>query len=266
MTTSLRQRFAELHAVGTFVMPNPWDVGSARLLESLGFPALATTSAGYAASIGRRRPAAHARRAAGARRDARRRHRRAPERRRRAPVRRRARGGRRDGAADRGHGSGRVLDRGLRPRARAARSAGRGGGARRCRGRGRDGTRADPDRARGEPPVRRRRPRRHDRPPAGLPRGGRARRVRAGAGAASTTSPAWCGRPACPSTCSRCATGLPCASSRRRGVRRVSTGGALAFAAYGALVHAGQELLESGTSEYTAGTVPRELRQSAFGR
>ena len=34
-------------------MPNPWDVGSARLLESLGFPALATTSSGYAASLGR---------------------------------------------------------------------------------------------------------------------------------------------------------------------------------------------------------------------
>jgi 2-methylisocitrate lyase-like PEP mutase family enzyme len=53
VTTRLRQRFAELHAVGTFVMPNPWDVGSARLLESLGFPALATTSSGYAASLGR---------------------------------------------------------------------------------------------------------------------------------------------------------------------------------------------------------------------
>ena len=34
-------------------MPNPWDVGSARLLEALGFPALATTSAGFAWSIGR---------------------------------------------------------------------------------------------------------------------------------------------------------------------------------------------------------------------
>jgi 2-methylisocitrate lyase-like PEP mutase family enzyme len=53
MTTELRRRFAELHAVGTFLMPNPWDVGSARLLESLGFPALATTSSGFAASIGR---------------------------------------------------------------------------------------------------------------------------------------------------------------------------------------------------------------------
>jgi len=36
-----------------FAMPNPWDVGSARLLESLGFPALATTSSGFAASLGR---------------------------------------------------------------------------------------------------------------------------------------------------------------------------------------------------------------------
>ena len=53
MTSKLRQRFSELHAVGTFVMPNPWDVGSARLLEALGFPALATTSSGYAASLGR---------------------------------------------------------------------------------------------------------------------------------------------------------------------------------------------------------------------
>jgi 2-methylisocitrate lyase-like PEP mutase family enzyme len=34
-------------------MPNPWDVGSARLLESLGFPALATTSAGFAWSLGK---------------------------------------------------------------------------------------------------------------------------------------------------------------------------------------------------------------------
>jgi 2-methylisocitrate lyase-like PEP mutase family enzyme len=49
----LRRRFAELHAVGTFVLPNPWDVGSARLLESLGFPALATTSSGFAATLGK---------------------------------------------------------------------------------------------------------------------------------------------------------------------------------------------------------------------
>jgi len=37
-----------------FIIPNPWDVGSARLLAHLGFQALATTSMGYAFSIGRR--------------------------------------------------------------------------------------------------------------------------------------------------------------------------------------------------------------------
>ena len=46
-------RFAALHAApGCFVIPNPWDPGSARILENLGFKALATTSAGYAFSIG----------------------------------------------------------------------------------------------------------------------------------------------------------------------------------------------------------------------
>ena len=45
-------RFRELHSAGCFVMPNPWDAGSARLLEGLGFPALATTSAGCAWSRG----------------------------------------------------------------------------------------------------------------------------------------------------------------------------------------------------------------------
>lgn len=49
-----RARFHELHArEGIFVMPNPWDVGSARLLASCGFEALATTSAGYAWLLGK---------------------------------------------------------------------------------------------------------------------------------------------------------------------------------------------------------------------
>ena len=47
------RRFHELHRAGCFVMPNPWDVGSARLLAQLGFPALATTSSGFAWSLGR---------------------------------------------------------------------------------------------------------------------------------------------------------------------------------------------------------------------
>lgn len=45
--------FAALHtAPGTFVLPNPWDVGSARMLANLGYKALATTSAGMAWSMG----------------------------------------------------------------------------------------------------------------------------------------------------------------------------------------------------------------------
>jgi 2-methylisocitrate lyase-like PEP mutase family enzyme len=45
--------FRSLHGGGCFVMPNPWDVGTAVALEQLGFEALATTSAGYAWSLGR---------------------------------------------------------------------------------------------------------------------------------------------------------------------------------------------------------------------
>jgi 2-methylisocitrate lyase-like PEP mutase family enzyme len=47
-----RQAFRALHEEGCFVIPNPWDVGSARYLQRLGFPALATTSAGFAFSQG----------------------------------------------------------------------------------------------------------------------------------------------------------------------------------------------------------------------
>ena len=45
--------FHRLHSSGCFVMPNPWDVGSARALEQMGFRALATTSAGFAWTLGR---------------------------------------------------------------------------------------------------------------------------------------------------------------------------------------------------------------------
>lgn len=45
-------KFHELHASGCFVLPNPWDVGTAVFLERLGFQALATTSAGFAFSRG----------------------------------------------------------------------------------------------------------------------------------------------------------------------------------------------------------------------
>ena len=63
-----RQAFRTLHEEGCFVMPNPWDIGSARYLRHLGFPALATTSAGFAfsqglpdwdAAVGRERSLSH---------------------------------------------------------------------------------------------------------------------------------------------------------------------------------------------------------------
>jgi 2-methylisocitrate lyase-like PEP mutase family enzyme len=47
------REFRRLHESGCFVIPNPWDIGSARLLAQLGFPALATTSSGFAWSLGR---------------------------------------------------------------------------------------------------------------------------------------------------------------------------------------------------------------------
>lgn len=56
--TAQHQKAAEFRALhagrGTFVMPNPWDAGSARLLAAHGFEALATTSAGHAWTLGRR--------------------------------------------------------------------------------------------------------------------------------------------------------------------------------------------------------------------
>lgn len=50
-STGRTDRFHALHREGCFVIPNPWDVGSARLLADLGFRALATTSAGFAWSL-----------------------------------------------------------------------------------------------------------------------------------------------------------------------------------------------------------------------
>ncbi|WP_345817045.1 isocitrate lyase/phosphoenolpyruvate mutase family protein (plasmid) [Paraburkholderia sp. PREW-6R] len=52
-TAEKRAAFRALHASGCFVLPNPWDTGSARYLASLGFEAIATTSSGFAWSTGR---------------------------------------------------------------------------------------------------------------------------------------------------------------------------------------------------------------------
>src|SRR5437773_10909738 len=46
-------RFRTMHESGCFVLPNPWDIGTAIYLEQLGFKALATTSAGFAFSRGK---------------------------------------------------------------------------------------------------------------------------------------------------------------------------------------------------------------------
>ncbi len=48
-----RQAFHRLHEAGCFVIPNPWDIGSARMLQGMGFQALASTSSGFAWSQGR---------------------------------------------------------------------------------------------------------------------------------------------------------------------------------------------------------------------
>ena len=52
-TARKAEAFAALHSGEPFVIPNPWDVGSARVLEALGFRALATTSSGFAFTLGR---------------------------------------------------------------------------------------------------------------------------------------------------------------------------------------------------------------------
>jgi len=51
--TEIHRVFRELHQTGCFVIPNPWDAGSARVLAQLGFKALATTSSGFAWTLGR---------------------------------------------------------------------------------------------------------------------------------------------------------------------------------------------------------------------
>jgi len=51
-TADKRKTFRKLHETGCFVIPNPWNVGTARYLQGLGFKALATTSSGYAHSVG----------------------------------------------------------------------------------------------------------------------------------------------------------------------------------------------------------------------
>src|ERR1700736_6127056 len=52
-TVEKRATFRKMHEAGCFVLPNPYDIGSARALQHLGFKAIASTSAGFAWSIGK---------------------------------------------------------------------------------------------------------------------------------------------------------------------------------------------------------------------
>ena len=115
MTTSI-DRFRDLHADGTFVMPNPHDLGSARLLATLGFKALASTSAGFAATLGRLDMMVSRDELLAPRRSTCRGHGLAPQRRFRTLLRRRSCRRHRDRRVVGRRGRCRVLDRGLEPR------------------------------------------------------------------------------------------------------------------------------------------------------
>ena len=261
------RRFRALHArEQLFVMPNPWDVGSARLLASLGFEALATTSAGFAWSLGKLDQQRDARRARRARGEPRRGHGRcrststasAATRTTRAASPRRCALLAEAGAAgfsvedcdpatgahrpDRGRGRAGRRGRGCRPRLPA------------------DGAHR-PGR---EPHPRRRRPRRHDRPPARLPRRRRRRRLRAGALRPSLRSAAVVKAVGVPVNVLALPNGPSVAELASAGVRRVSTGGALARASYGALLAGARELLGEGTSRYLAGAISNDALKAAF--
>ena len=133
------QAFRALHARDrAFIIPNPWDPGTARLLASLGFEALATTSAGYAFSQGVVDGAVDGPRDAGARRGHCRGDGSSRERGPRERLWRRSRVGSGDDSGGGGHGSRRRLDRGRHARARRPnlRDRARGGSCARRGGRG----------------------------------------------------------------------------------------------------------------------------------
>ena len=112
-TADKRKTFRELHKSGCFVIPNPWNVGSARYLQGLGFKALATTSSGHAHSRGLSRRRAKHGRGAGALSRAGGGDRHSAQRRFRERLRRRSRQGRRERDALHRDRRRRAVDRGL---------------------------------------------------------------------------------------------------------------------------------------------------------
>ena len=193
----------------------------------------------------------------------------ADQRRLRAMLRRRpGRRGRDGGRARRARGAAGCsiedYDPGHRP-LRSDRRGHRAGGGRR---RGGASARRRADRPRGEPCLRPRRPRRHAPPARRLPSGRRARRVRAAAAPRPTTCDACVEATDAPVNVLAVRGTPPVEELARLGVRRVSTGGALARAAYGALVAAADELRTAGTSTYldaaiTGDDLDRALRRRA---
>ena len=221
------QRFRALHEGEPFLIPNPWDAGSAKVFEALGFEALATTSSGFAFTLGPARRRGDPRRGGRARR--------ALDRATELPLSVDLENGygpdaRGRGAGDRAGGGGRRgrrLDRGLRPGRAASTSS--------THAAERVAAAAEAARAARlpvhlhrpgrEPHPRQPRPRRHDRPPAGL-RGGRRRRaLRAGAARRRARSARSARRSSCRSTCSRYR-GLTMDEIVEAGAQRVSVGGA----------------------------------------
>ena len=177
-------RFRALHqGPGAFVIPNPWDAGSARVLAGLGFTALATSSGASAGILGRRDGKVTPRGGARARAGHRRGDRPAGLGRPREGIRRHARRRGRDHPAGRGGGAGRGLDRGRHRRPGPAPLRHRPGHG--ARGGGRAGGAGPPvpvhaDRAGGELPARQPEPGRHDRAAPRLRAGGRGRALRPG--------------------------------------------------------------------------------------
>ena len=241
------RRFLALHQPGRpLLLPNPWDRGSARLLASLGFEALATTSSGFAATLGRLDGSVTRDEAIG--------HAAAIVEATDLPV----SADLENGFADDPDGVAETL----RPRRSQAGLAGcsvedstgrpdapiydRRAGGRAGQGRGRGGPRrTGPPRAHRpgrELPARPARPGRHHRPAPGLPGGRRRRALRPWPAPTSRTSAGSWPSVDRPVNVLALPGAPPVAELAAAGVSRVSVGGAFAFAALGAVVEAATEL------------------------
>ena len=264
MIEDVRAAFRLLHSAGTFVLPNPWDVASARLLEHLGFPALATTVRD--SLLGRARgPARHSRNSSpmsaalttavqvqlsvdaesGYAVDP-------------AGVAETVRMLADAGASgvsieDYDPGTGRIapVDVAVERIAAAASVCSRYGMV--LTGRAENHLLRDQRRAR------------HDHSPGRVPRRRGGMRVRTRQSADLGDIARVVEEVGVAVNVLALRDGLTVPGLADIGVRRVSTGGSLAWAAYGAFVHAAMELRDNGTSTYLDRALPRPLRDAAFG-